>query len=205
MVLQVFGGSSWPPPISQCGLVHAELNGVVQDHRVHILLPIFCSWSCVFFLGVSRNLQKHFVLLIGTWRFSGTWRLNVKGLLIASAGWPEIFVKLKHMLSCSWNKYHAQLSLALSPAWDFSASACSYAVGARWWRMTLEGTRAGGMNRWWWCVLAGGMGHDDVVIRFRSKLVKHKVVQADNHGHPVEAKKTHQLFLNVILCDPIDP
>jgi hypothetical protein len=33
------------------------------------------------------------------------------------------------------------------------------------------------------------MGHDDVVIRFRSKLVKHKVVQADNHGHPVEAKK----------------
>jgi hypothetical protein len=51
------------------------------------------------------------------------------------------------------------------------------------------------------------MGHDDVVIRFRSKLVKHKVVQADNHGHPVEAKKkkTQQLFLNVILRDPIDP
>lgn len=67
--------------------MHAELNGVVQDHRAHILLPIFVDeFAFFFFLGVSTNFQKHFVLLICPGRFSGTWRLNVKGVLIASDG-----------------------------------------------------------------------------------------------------------------------
>jgi len=51
-------------------------------------------------------------------------------------------------------------------------------------RHTREHERVGWIDGGW-CVLAGGMEHDAVVIRFRSKLVKDKVVQADNHGHPL--------------------
>jgi len=79
--------------------VHAELNGVVQDHRAHIVLPTFVDEVAFFVVG--KELSETFCSADMPWKVFWDLAIECERTVDCQRLLIEIFVKLKRMLSCS--------------------------------------------------------------------------------------------------------